>query len=102
MARHSIIPLGFRRAAKKSDFTLKKYQTTAAMILASGMSAFAQDATPAPSLSKLEELATPKFALRLDFSKVARQRPVSGSTPALGRSVPRLAGRLGKNAAVGR
>ena len=57
IARHSIIPLGFRRVAKKSDFTLKKYQTIAAMILGSGMSAFAQGATPAPSLSKLEALA---------------------------------------------
>lgn len=36
---------------------MKKNQTIAAMILASGMSAFGQGATPAPSLSKLEALA---------------------------------------------
>ena len=36
---------------------MKKDHTIVAMILASGMSAFGQDATSAPSLSKLEELA---------------------------------------------
>jgi hypothetical protein len=36
---------------------MTKYRTIAAMILASGMSAFAQGTTPAPSLSKLEVLA---------------------------------------------
>ena len=36
---------------------MKKYHTIVAMILASGMSTFGQGTTPAPSLSKLEELA---------------------------------------------
>jgi hypothetical protein len=47
---------------------MKKYETIAAMILASGMSVFGQGTTPAPSLPKLEVLAKQTTPPGFEFS----------------------------------
>jgi len=68
MARPSCNPQWFQKGRQKSDLTMKECQTIAAMILASGMSAFGQGAKPAPSLPKLEALAKQTTPFAFEFS----------------------------------
>ena len=63
-----LYPQWFQKGRQKSDLTMKKCQTIAAMILASGMSVFGQGTTPAPSLPKLEALAKQTTPPAFEFS----------------------------------